>query len=468
LPVTPAADEEFIKRNYRNMNRIDTIKRHLTSNTPNSPPVVFTPPSFSQNPLPFLQESKRKFPDMFKVRRSSRDQGYTVIADPTLFEDVLTYEDIYGNPQTDNMRVNERIFKIPQDTLENHEERIIKKLRQFLLRHCDDLADDIAKKVLTYMEKNMGDEGVMDMRDIGTAVFWPMTEALFGSAASEEEAPHLLRAFDEIDGKFGKALRGRVVPEVETGVRDASKVFASSVRRAKDGKCPMAPLLRFYDDELGGKDADLTAKFATAAWWGGQGNTLPSTVWTFGLLLSNPEWRRRTYEEVDRHVKSLPGPDGKFDFEKLSFITAALKESLRLKTYSIAWRIVKKDTVMEAKSGRKYLLKRGELLGLHFCLRHMDESIYPQPEIFRPTRFLKETDESKGHAYAWAPFSAGFHKCSGYPLAMLEIPVVIALMFREYELTLLDPLPGMDYKQAFGVVGPKEGAVRVRYRKRRL
>ena len=128
---------------------------------------------------------------------------------------------------------------------------------------------------------------------------------------------------------------------------------------------------------------------------------------------------------------------------------------------------MKKDTVLEAKSGRKYLLKRGELVGLHFCLRHMDEKIYPEPETFRPTRFLKDSDESKGHAYAWAPFSAGFHKCSWYPLAMLEIPVVIALMFREYDLTLLDPLPGMDYKQAFGVVGPKDGAVRVRYRKRR-
>ena len=291
------------------MDRLDTIKRHLTSssNTPESPPVVYTPDSFSKDPLPFLQESKRRYPDLFKVRRSRRDRGYTVIADPSLFEDVLTYEDVYGNPQTPNMSVNKRIFKIPQETLESHEAMVIKKLRQFLLRHCDDLADDIAKKVLTYMETHMGDEGVMDMRDIGTAVFWPMTEALFGSVASEKEAPHLLRAFDDIDGKFGKALKGRVVPEVETGVRDASKVFESGVRDAKAGKCPMAPLLKFYDDQLGGRDPELTSKFATAAWWGGQGNTLPSTVWTFGLLLSNPEWKKRAYEEVDRHVASLPG-----------------------------------------------------------------------------------------------------------------------------------------------------------------
>ena len=56
------------------MDRLATIKRHLTSasNTPESPPVVYTPDSFSKDPLPFLQKSKRKYPDLFKVRRSRR------------------------------------------------------------------------------------------------------------------------------------------------------------------------------------------------------------------------------------------------------------------------------------------------------------------------------------------------------------------------------------------------------------
>ena len=58
------------------------------------------------------------------------------------------------------------------------------------------------------------------------------------------------------------------------------------------------------------------------------------------------------------------------------------------------------------------------------------------------------------------------HKCSGYPLAILEIPVVMALVFREYDMELLDDLPGMDYRQAFGVVSPDEKPVRVRYTRR--
>ena len=55
--------------------------------------------------------------------------------------------------------------------------------------------------------------------------------------------------------------------------------------------------------------------------------------------------------------------------------------------------------------------------------------------------------------YAWAPFSAGVHKCSGYPLAMLEIPVVLAIMLRDFNLDIMDDLPGYDWKSAFGVIG---------------
>ena len=63
-------------------------------------------------------------------------------------------------------------------------------------------------------------------------------------------------------------------------------------------------------------------------------------------------------------------------------------------------------------------------------------------------------------------FGAGVHKCSGYSLAMIEIPVVLALVLREYEMELLDPLPPMDYQQAFGLIGAVDQPTRVRYKRR--
>merc|ERR1719171_1608721 len=114
------------------------------------------------------------------------------------------------------------------------------------------------------------------------------------------------------------------------------------------------------------------------------------------------------------------------------------------------------------------------LVGLHFCMRHLDGEVHDHPTAFRPERFLglgegvaSISSEMGGKKYAWVPFSAGRHKCSGYSLAMLEIPVAMALVLRHYDMELLDPLPGMDYRQAFGVVGPDGAPARVRYTRRR-
>ena len=84
-------------------------------------------------------------------------------------------------------------------------------------------------------------------------------------------------------------------------------------------------------------------------------------------------------------------------------------------------------------------------------------------------RQRQQQQQRKGMRYAWAPFSAGMHKCAGYSLAMLEIPVILALVLREYDMDLLDPIPQMDFRSAFGVVGPDDTPVRVvsQERKRR-
>ena len=46
--------------------------------------------------------------------------------------------------------------------------------------------------------------GICDLRDLGVAVFWPMTAALFGKGASKENHPGLYVDFDQIDTYFPK------------------------------------------------------------------------------------------------------------------------------------------------------------------------------------------------------------------------------------------------------------------------
>jgi hypothetical protein len=334
------------------------------------------------------------------------------------------------------------VFKIPVEQLEKYEQKAIGGLRQYILTNNNLLADEVAKILVNYMDSAMGDEGVMDLREFGTSIFWcvrplsrgrtcvcevcvrcvpnrarPMTEALFGKGASKQEAPYLKQTFDDIDGSFGLALKGKKVAKVEKAVEKAFTNFSKMINESKrPGGCPVGPLANYYDAATNHVDPDLTAKFCTAAWWGGQGNTLPSTVWTFGLVLGDPRTKKLAYDEVDKGpFKAQPDAEGHFDYDTIPYLTAALKETLRLNTYSIAWRLVQRDTTLTSKkTGETYKLKKGELVGLHFAMRHLDDRIHDQPEVFRPERFLGTgaglSPTINGHQYAFAPFSAGMHK----------------------------------------------------------
>lgn len=315
----------------------------------------------------------------------------------------------------------------------------------------------------------------MDLRDLGEAIFWPMTQALFGDHACEKVQPGLYKAWEVIDGNFGKAVKGHVVPEV----REAVEMAATNFKEAILGKsgCPMGPALEFYNKELGepnGGTADAAARLAVAAWWGGLGNTWPSTVWTFGDILKNPELKRRAYEEVDANFADQPDASGNYDVDRLPFMTSCLNEMLRMRTYSIAWRQAQSDTVLDAESGRKYLIKGGTLIAVPWAVQHYDETLWADPFTFRPDRHMPGAEELKTkklsavrERFALSPFSWGPHKCSGYPLAMVEIPVALALVFQLYDMELLDDLPGPDWQAAFGVVGPDAQPTRVRFTRRK-
>jgi cytochrome P450 len=70
-------------------------------------------------------------------------------------------------------------------------------------------------------------------------------------------------------------------------------------------------------------------------------------------------------------------------------------------------------------------------------LLHQNEDLYPNPQEFRPERFL----ERQFSPYEFMPFGAGVRRCVGAALAQYELKIVLGTLIRKHNLALLNTRP---------------------------
>ena len=86
---------------------------------------------------------------------------------------------------------------------------------------------------------------------------------------------------------------------------------------------------------------------------------------------------------------------------------------------------------------------------------HLDPAVYPEPDTFKPERFLEPTPD-----YSFMPFGGGAHRCLGAALAQLEIRVVVGAILERFEL--LSTQPELARAVRRGIMLTPKGGGRVR------
>jgi cytochrome P450 len=135
----------------------------------------------------------------------------------------------------------------------------------------------------------------------------------------------------------------------------------------------------------------------------GHETTATGLSWAVELLARHPA-------ELERLEADLSGGDG-------SYLDAVIKETLRLRPV-IALVLRKLVEPMEI-GGR--LLPAGVSVAPSIHLIHRRPEVYPEPERFRPERFL----EQPAGTYTWIPFGGGVRRCLGGAFAEFEMSVVL-------------------------------------------
>jgi len=135
----------------------------------------------------------------------------------------------------------------------------------------------------------------------------------------------------------------------------------------------------------------------------GHETTASELAWAFQLLAHNPAVQERLTQELDAGAGD-------------AYLDATVMEVLRHRPvflFAIP-RAVKRPVEIGGWSYRPPV----QLLGCIYLLHH-DSALFPEPEEFRPERFLGLAPE------AWLPWGGGRKRCPGLHLATLEIATVL-------------------------------------------
>jgi len=137
----------------------------------------------------------------------------------------------------------------------------------------------------------------------------------------------------------------------------------------------------------------------------GHETTTGELTWAFQLLAHNPDVQDRLIEKIDSGGEE-------------EYLTATVHETLRHKPvflFAIPRKVIEPVEI----GGWKY--RPGVHLAACTYLMHHNPELYPEPERFRPERFIGETQQAR----TWLPWGGGRKHCLGRHFALLEVQSIL-------------------------------------------
>ncbi|MEQ9001335.1 MAG: cytochrome P450 [Coleofasciculus sp. B1-GNL1-01] len=157
----------------------------------------------------------------------------------------------------------------------------------------------------------------------------------------------------------------------------------------------------------------------------GHETTASALAWAFYWLHRQPLCLEKVTQELDS-LGENPDPDA---IAQLPYLTAVCKEALRV--YPIAL-IAQPRQVKASVQIQGYELEPGAIAVPCIYLTHRRQDVYPEPDQFKPERFLHQQFSS----YEYFPFGGGSRSCIGMALSLFEMKLVLATVLSRYQLAI--------------------------------
>ncbi|MGN6526051.1 MAG: cytochrome P450 [Burkholderiaceae bacterium] len=248
-------------------------------------------------------------------------------------------------------------------------------------------------------------------------MFWPVTLPDWLPLPGKRAKRQALRRLRGLVG--GQVARRRAL--LAAGAPAPSDDLLAALLALRDTEGPGATGAALGDDEL---MAQCITSFQA-----GHETTATALLWWSRLMAEHPGVAARAREEVDA---VLAGRDPAADeLAALPWLTATLKEAMRLypPVAAVMTRRATADIVVQG-----HRLPRGTLLRITPWVLHRDPRSFPDPQAFRPERFLPGAPPPPRGA--WMAFGTGPRVCIGQHFAMLEMTIAAAMLLQRWTLAL--------------------------------
>jgi sterol 14-demethylase len=181
-----------------------------------------------------------------------------------------------------------------------------------------------------------------------------------------------------------------------------------------------------YDDGSRLTEQEM-AGILIGATFAGHHTSSGTAAWLLIELVRNPDLMAQVRAEIDQageptyqSVRDMPATD------------AALKEVLRLHPPVI---ILMRKVMTDLHLG-DHVIRTGDLVWASPPVTHRMPDLFTDPDRFDPDRFGPERREDR-NVMAYQPFGGGAHRCLGSGFATFQIKMIIAVLLRYFDFTLV-------------------------------
>ena len=159
----------------------------------------------------------------------------------------------------------------------------------------------------------------------------------------------------------------------------------------------------------------------------GHETTATALTWAMYWTHLLPQVKETLIEELE----TTPDLNDTEYLYRLPYLTAVCNETLRIHPVAMLTFPRRVEVPLEICS---YQFTPGSILMGCIYLLHQREDLYPEPQQFRPERFL----ERQFSPYEFMPFGGGVRRCIGSALAQYEMRIVLGTILSQMDLVLIE------------------------------